>query len=379
MTLKSLRRMSIAWRSFALSGMLLCVSAETRAEAVSPSTPSPDASYVVSAINQMGSAMGGITSGINRIIQQLVEMAQFQLKVEETHASAKASLLFEASPDPAWANKFYQWVGQSMFVNQKQTELLAMVSDQATGSYAEVMSDKDTAAFPTIATGSRSEAATKRLAEVLPLNEDAVKEKIKAYNVETIIGQDVFRDDEALKQATNFINALSLVGTNFQQGANEKNFKAYLEKNNARGLQYMAVLANYAAGTSVGLSALYDMAAKRYPQQKIKDMKLTNVKGDSIESVAQLERHMAERRALSPEWYATMAAATPATVERETLFLLAELRLQAYRNQQQQERILATLAAIHLATMQTVGNTMLTMQQSATQGAGTTLRGTPGA
>lgn len=107
----------------------------------------------------------------------------------------------------------------------------------------------------------------------------------------------------------------------------------------------MASLRVYAAQSSVGLSNLYYILAKRLPQ---------NPAGvnNSVVSQAMSEFNMASWRLVKPgsggttsqsqQWIDTINSASSASVQKEIAVLLAEINYQLYLDRQIQERILMT-------------------------------------
>ncbi len=65
-------------------------------------------------------------------------------------------------------------------------------------------------------------------------------------------------------------------------------------------------------------------------------------------SPLQISNYIANHRANSKQWYQDMAKASPATVQRETLYVLAEMESQMQRQHIDSERLLATLTAMQL-------------------------------
>lgn len=329
--------------------------------------------------NAFNSSTNAINNGVGNIGQMIKELAAYDLKKTQLDASIRASLYFQASPASTWAAQFYAMIGETMFAHQSENTITGKLAAMSADMYSNAMTDNSIAAFPTIAYPARSKQATYNIIKDLPLNDGDVRNNISNYNIEMMLGQDVYPDENSQKKVQNFISTLTLVGTNFQQGANEANLKAIRDGNDPNGKEYLALMGAYAAGISVGLSTFYDIAAKRYPQDSIKSLGLKDMHGNDIQSSQQLERYLAERRALSPTWYNTMAAAAPATVQRELLYLMAEMRLQEYHNQQTQEKILATLAAIHVAGTRTASLNTMIQHQSATRTGGSSTGGTTGA
>ena len=105
---------------------------------------------------------------------------------------------------------------------------------------------------------------------------------------------------------------------------------------------YFAKLRVYAAQTSIAYSNLYDIFSKRMPQ--------TNGGSDSSQATSQAlnEFTMATWRLYTPggrantNWRNQINQASPATVQKEMVTLLAEINYQMYLKRQQQERLLLT-------------------------------------
>lgn len=107
----------------------------------------------------------------------------------------------------------------------------------------------------------------------------------------------------------------------------------------------------YVAAQSVGANNLYQMMIERLPQGNLgKNSGLVDKEGKPIfnASPLQVKEFLATRRSQNPAWYRQMADASPATVQRETLFVLAEIRQQLFEMQQQNERLLATLSVMQM-------------------------------
>lgn len=105
---------------------------------------------------------------------------------------------------------------------------------------------------------------------------------------------------------------------------------------------YFTSLRTYAAQTSVGLSNLYFIMAKRLPQNPSGDSK------SGTSSQAMSEFKMATWRLFNPDltankqWINQIDTASPATVQKEIATLLAEISYQMYLDRQIQERMLLT-------------------------------------
>lgn len=123
---------------------------------------------------------------------------------------------------------------------------------------------------------------------------------------------------------------------------------------NAAVRSYLVSLREYGALMSVGLSNLYALYAERMPQPNLAaqaDLP-TNTPGYPNASPLQVEAFLARQRALNPEWYAKMAVASPATIARQTLYTLAEMRLQQFQEQMDLERLVAILSSVELQQAQ---------------------------
>ncbi|MDP3562239.1 MAG: hypothetical protein Q8R83_08705 [Legionellaceae bacterium] len=107
---------------------------------------------------------------------------------------------------------------------------------------------------------------------------------------------------------------------------------------------YLLNLRVYAAKSSVAISNLYGILAKRMPQS------VSNSSGgSSTTSQAVNEFQMATWRLYNPvtqqsndQWAQKINAASSSTIQKEMAVLLSEINYQLYLNRQQQERILLT-------------------------------------
>lgn len=140
--------------------------------------------------------------------------------------------------------------------------------------------------------------------------------------------------------------------------------------------QYLYLVRQMVASYSVGMSDLYYLYNQRVPQPT------STLLGTQFQSITQstlpanlqkqasplaIEQWSATHRLTSydpststPPWLTAMENATPATLQRENLYLLAEIREEMFKDRMLQERILATLAAQQL---QSAGSQQLQLQQ----------------
>jgi|GEM_PF-2277621 len=124
-------------------------------------------------------------------------------------------------------------------------------------------------------------------------------------------------------------------------------------------LFYLVNLRQYVAEQSVGLGNMGYILNERKPIENLAvKAGLPDSDKNPNASPAQIDEYMAKKRAANSNWYFAMETAAPTTITRETLYVLAEMRYEMYRNRQLQERILATLSAIQLHQLQPNGITL---------------------
>lgn len=126
------------------------------------------------------------------------------------------------------------------------------------------------------------------------------------------------------------------------------------------------------AAKSVGLSNFHWMLDQRSTPAK------APVPGLKTPSVRDLQAYQAQWRLLpppinprtgkpaadaQPTWVASIAKGSPSNATRESAYLLAEIRDQMYRNQLILERLLATVSAMQLASLQGASSDMNSLYQ----------------
>ena len=115
--------------------------------------------------------------------------------------------------------------------------------------------------------------------------------------------------------------------------------------------QYQLAVRSALAKKSILLSNLNSLIAERTPVAGLgAEAGLPNDPNlpAGYASPLQVQNYIANERVNNQAWYQKMATASPATVSREQLFILAEIESNLQRNQLLQERILATLSMIAL-------------------------------
>ncbi|MBS0359589.1 MAG: hypothetical protein JSS53_09985, partial [Proteobacteria bacterium] len=104
--------------------------------------------------------------------------------------------------------------------------------------------------------------------------------------------------------------------------------------------KYIASLQSYSSLVNIGVNNLKEMYADRLPQPN-SDANLAN------KSPLQIATEMATRR-LTPEWHNEMEHASSLAVQRETLYVLAEMNAQLLQARLRDERLLATVSVMQM-------------------------------
>ncbi|MFU8797229.1 MAG: hypothetical protein ACNA7Y_00770 [Gammaproteobacteria bacterium] len=109
---------------------------------------------------------------------------------------------------------------------------------------------------------------------------------------------------------------------------------------------YMMALRSYTAAQSAALSTLYKSYADRVRIAGLGGQAGISSDSNAPASVLEVEDYGAKKRTTNKDWYAAMEKATPATVEREILYVLAEMRLEQYKTRLALERLNFTNALL---------------------------------
>lgn len=135
-------------------------------------------------------------------------------------------------------------------------------------------------------------------------------------------------------------------------------------KSNPAIENYRAALGSYTAAQSVGVNTLNRMVNARIPDKSLGDAVGLN----QAISPLQLEERVATTP-LGSAWMQKMATASPADIQKETLFLLANMQVQLFQSNQQLEQLNATLAALQLQSLQGLNRASLSELRSKASGA----------
>jgi hypothetical protein len=191
------------------------------------------------------------------------------------------------------------------------------------------------------------------------------------FNFQSLVTPLVYNSKEMQNYALNFIRFISGWGTpisNVNLGSypeSQLSLKQKIEIQNSGEYQSFSVARRQlVAQQSSALSVLYNIYSRRMPIPTINAVDTgLNVANPSA---AQIEDYNATWRTSSPTWYTQMSTASPANIQREILFVLAEMQLELHRMHLENEHMLALTAITQLANLQT-GKQMLTVQEKRVQ------------
>ncbi len=187
------------------------------------------------------------------------------------------------------------------------------------------------------------------------------------FNMANFAGKVAFETKNEANQAQNFIRLLA------DMDNTPKSLPASAFANlSPQAQNYLTRLATYTATQSIALNNLTKMYAERVQQSGLGDqvgmVKLTSDAPPSNVSVGapvdtasplQVEEYLAARRVKNGAWYAEMEKAAPASVQREMLYVLAEMRYEMFQQRLMFEQMLATISAAQLQNGQRIAKETL--------------------
>ncbi len=223
-----------------------------------------------------------------------------------------------------------------------------------------------------------------------PSQQEAANENDKALNFDSLFGPSGYNTTNTSGTTSNSNTdpeTLALNFIRFVSGLANPVSVASLNDLNAMGVStaqrydYLVALRSYIAAQSVGTSNLFQMLSRRhiYPglgssvgmkQADTVDSSGNVTQGAAVAdaSQSQVDDYVAQRRTTTIAWYQNMEKATPITVQRETLYVLAEIQASLNEMKKLDERILATLSAMQLMQLQTakkdLNEKLLKLQQA---------------
>lgn len=146
--------------------------------------------------------------------------------------------------------------------------------------------------------------------------------------------------------------------------AEERAKAIYYLKENPAYQSFMLNMRTFLALRSMSSSFLNQMIAERTPVTGLgKEAGLTDAQGNPIQNASplQVEAYIANHRAESKSWYQSVENASPATVQRNTLIVLAEIERQNYQAHLDRERLLAAITAMNMNMQHQAMETYLQM------------------
>jgi hypothetical protein len=164
-------------------------------------------------------------------------------------------------------------------------------------------------------------------------------------------------DTQGQQNALNFITLVSGQGNPLSviDFSNVPNPQSAL--NNSKIANYLATLRTYTAQQATGLSTLYHQYAERLPSTDLGALAnelpppnpATTLSGlPANPSALQIREYLATRRVRDNNWYTSMSVASPIEVQRQTLYLLAEMRAEMFHQDMEMERLNTSLAVLVL-------------------------------
>lgn len=202
---------------------------------------------------------------------------------------------------------------------------------------------------------------TPRAYSLMPSTNSQVSVQVPNFLIGSILNKTgIVPDTKEANYAQNFINVL----IDLDNTPKNLKFIAFSSLTNPQA-NYLTALGSFIAAQSVALNNLYDMFAKRMVIKGLgtnvgmvrlyqMDVNDGGTVGTPIADASpmQVDEYMANRRIMNPKWYADMEAAPHATVSRETLYVLAEIRQEMFQQRMMMEKMTANIAAFQLQQAQ---------------------------
>lgn len=389
--MKPFKQISLA---LLISSSLLCSSLVLAADPEPASAPTPpvDTSKIVEAINALGkrieaisvAGMKAINNAAYQIDQSLPATMQIngqkniintqvtQQTYNQTENSIKKTLQ-EISDSALTYSMVTPDVQQALDRMGKRTNLINDLTINTPASdtlYSDLLNIGSTSIFTSGASVSKP-----------PVLHD------NYFNFSSLISPLVYTSDQQLA-AKNFIEYMTKRYESLTGNIEFNTLRANLDKLKSKPKELAQALHNFMdtaafkkyqlsirsmlASQSVAMNNFYHIANERTPiysqnenrnladiskalgvtpqQVRITDPNNPNLKITvwAYASPLQIENYMANHRINSSQWYQQMSAASPATVQRETLYVLAEIQSQLHQAHLDQERLLATMTAMQV-------------------------------
>jgi hypothetical protein len=312
-----------------------------------------DFSQLTGAVNNLGSSIDSLLNGYGKGMQAYIfQSPSYDLESLQTGGAAQDQLaqvpFKQAQP----------------LTLQGVMNTLTAIDDTATAKNTIQSIPALLAPVPvTYAPGSRTPVPD-------PTALAAAKQNSTNFDLNSLLGTLQY-DTNTQQTAQNFITLVSGLGYPLQvisfSGVPDKNIPTAL--NNAEVAKYLAALRTYTAQEAVGLSNLYHSYGERLPSTDLSA--LTNAlpppnPSSTLQalpvnpSALEVKEYLAKRRILDTNWYTQMSVASPIEVQRQTLYLLAEMRAEMFQQEMEMERLNTTLSVLVLQNA--MGSRMLLAQ-----------------
>src|SRR3990167_643195 len=173
-----------------------------------------------------------------------------------------------------------------------------------------------------------------------------------AFNFATIVTPMAYTPEQ-LKAANQFLlfaarSTESLLGgVNFADlyGKPEALFKL---KQNPDYQHFVLMIRNFLSIRSISINLLNQLIAERTPVKGLGAA--AGLSADKSASPLEVEAYRANHRLEDPRWYSSIENASPATVQREMLILLAEIEHQNFQAYLDNEKILGAITSLNLSS-----------------------------
>jgi len=207
-----------------------------------------------------------------------------------------------------------------------------------------------------------NQPSAQQVNSTLPINASRVSNNMLTFSAQGLVSNDSLNATQQTKVLA-FINHL-LDRSNITGNLSPQQLTDALSQPTKRN--YLLALSNYVASQSIAINNLYRMYAQRVVQPGLGTqaglIQLTGKNaGQPIPNASQLqvERFLANKRVLNPQWYADMEKASPATLQREMLYVLAEMRNELFSKRMEMQALSLQVSALSLQFGQVFGKQTL--------------------
>jgi len=181
-------------------------------------------------------------------------------------------------------------------------------------------------------------------------NIDVTPSTSSYYDYNSLVGPVVYKDKG--QAALNFIQfAAGLAQTPEALDFDAKVKDTLGSKTPEKALDYIIALRSYAAAQSVGVTNLLALYEERQAKDGLGEglgKKDSAGRPDNKASQLEVDEYSAKRRVMDKHWHTSMEKASPATVQREILYVLSEMRLEMFKTRMELERLTSATSVMQL-------------------------------